>query len=194
MSEKTPQYLDVVSNAFKTASAWRSAFYITGAIAVALAFALVSAAKNTPVILVPQNFAMESGNMKVTTNGEIKGTNSQYLADVALGDLAMILDFTPDTVVTQYQRFMNRLTSSLYGSEKDTLLGQADELKKKGITQSFFPSDVRVTPDGKMVYVKGTQIRYVAGKEMQRAEVRYRVTYTFYKGYLHITDLRQESN
>lgn len=192
MAENSPQYLDVVSNAFKTSSAWRSAFFVSGAIAVALAFALISSAKNTPVVLVPQNFAMESGNMKVTTNGEIRGTSSEYLADVALGDLAMILDFTPDNVVTQYQRFFNRLTSSLYGAEKDTLLGQAKELEKKGITQSFFPSDVRVTPDGKMVYVKGTQIRWTAGKEMQRVNIRYRITYTFYKGYLHISDLRQE--
>lgn len=196
MSDKhppQPQYLDVIANAFKTAQAWKFATFTVGAVAAILAFALVSSTRNTPVVLVPYELATASERMTVTTNGEIKGTSHEYLANIALGDLSLILNFSPDNVVTQHKRFLNRLTEDLYALQKETLLGLADDLKRKGITQSFYPQEVRVTPEGTRVVITGTQIRYMAGKEMQRAPLTYIVSYKVYKGYMHVADLRQEN-
>lgn len=190
---KVPQYLDVIANAFKTTQAWRSAAFVLGAIAVALAFALISATRNTPVVLVPYSLASNTGKMTVTTSGGLRGTSVDYVANVALGDLSLILDFTPDNVQEQYERFLNRVTESLYGSQKDALMAQATDNKGKGITQAFYPSSVRVTPDGTKAYVAGVQIRWVAGREIQRVKLTYVITYQSYKGYLHVADLRQES-
>lgn len=192
--KKPPQYLDVVANAFKTAQAWKAACFFLGAVSLLLAYALVSSARNTPVVLVPYELATSGERMKVTTNGEIKGTSSEYLANVALGDLSLILNYTPDNVITQHKRFLNRVTDELYAQQRETLLGLAAELKKQGITQSFYPSEVRVTPEGTRVLIVGTQVRYMAGKEMQRVQLRYQISYTVYKGFMHVADLHQETN
>lgn len=195
MSEKKPPpYLDVVANAFKTAQAWRTATLVVSAVAVMLAFALVTSARNTPVVLVPEALATSGERMTVTTNGEIRGTSSEYVANVAQGDLSLILNFTPENVITQHKRFLNRLTDDLYNKQKVDLLVQAERLKKDGITQSFFPSEVRVTPEGNRAVIKGTQIRYVAGKELQRDSITYVISYKVYKGYMHVSDLQQDAN
>jgi type IV conjugative transfer system protein TraE len=195
MSEKKPPpYLDVVANAFKTAQAWRTATFVVGAVAIALAFALVSSTRNTPVVLVPESLATSSDRMTVTTNGEIKGTSNEYVANVAMGDLSLILNFTPENVVTQHKRFLNRVTDDLYVQQKETLLAQATQLKSDNITQSFFPSEVRVTPEGNSAVIQGTQIRYVGGKEMQRVSLTYVISYKVYKGYMHVADLHQETS
>jgi type IV conjugative transfer system protein TraE len=195
MSEKKPPpYLDVVANAFKTAQAWRTATFVVGAVAIALAFALVSSTRNTPVVLVPESLATSSDRMTVTTNGEIKGTSNEYVANVAMGDLSLILNFTPENVVTQHKRFLNRVTDDLYVQQKEKLLAQAAQLKSDNITQSFFPSEVRVTPEGNSAVIEGTQIRYVGGKEMQRVSLTYVISYKVYKGYMHVADLHQATS
>lgn len=195
MSEKKPPpYLDVVANAFKTAQAWRTATFVVSTVAVMLAFALVSSARNTPVVLVPEAVATSGERMTVTTNGEIRGTSSEYVANTAMGDLSLILNFTPENVVTQHKRFLNRVTDDLYVQQKESLLAQAEQLKKDNITQSFYPSEVRVAPEGNRAVIRGTQIRYVAGKEMQRVSLTYVISYKVYKGYMHVADLHQETS
>jgi type IV conjugative transfer system protein TraE len=193
MSQKQSQpYLDVVANAFKAKEAWRMATFVVSAVAIMLAFALVQNTRNTPVVLVPHDLASAGTRMKVETNGELRGTSQEYLANAALGDVSLILNFTPDNVQTQYKRFLNRLTEALYGEQKETMLGQAEQLRKDGITQSFNPTDVKVSTAGDRVDVSGTQIRYRAGTELQRANVTYSISYKVYKGYLHVSDLRQK--
>jgi type IV conjugative transfer system protein TraE len=192
--KKPPPYLDVVANAFKTAQAWRTATLVVSAVAVMLAFALVSSARNTPVVLVPEALATSGERMTVTTNGEIRGTSNEYVANVAMGDLSLILNFTPENVVTQHKRFLNRVTDDLYVQQKEALLAQANQLKKDNLTQSFFPSEVRVAPEGNRAVIQGTQIRYVAGKEMQRVSLTYVISYKVYKGYMHVADLHQETS
>lgn len=194
MSEKnkSPQYLDVMANAFKAKEAWRMATFIVSGIAVMLAFGLVNQSRNTPVVLVPMEVATAKGPMEVTTNGVINGTSQEYAANIALGDLSLILNFTPETVQTQYKRFLNRLTDSLYGSQKEALLGQADQLRRDGITQSFFPVEVNVNTASDRVEITGTQLRYRAGTELQRDRITYSISYKVYKGYMHVSDLQQK--
>jgi hypothetical protein len=192
--KKTKPYLDVVANAFSTVQAWRTTTFFLGALAAFLAYQLVHQSQNTPVILVPYDLAANGTNMKVVTNGEIRGTSVEYMANVAMADLGLILNFTPDNVITQYRRFLNRVTESLYGQQSAMLLAQADDLKLKGVTQSFYTSDVRVKADGATVEVEGTQIRYIAGKEMLRSTQTYIISYKVYKGYMHVADLRQKTD
>lgn len=192
MSQQNQPYLDLVANAFRAKEAWRMATFVVSAVAIMLAFALVQNTKNTPVVLVPQDFSSESGRMTVTTNGSIKGSSAEYVANVALGDLSLILNYTPDNVINQHRRFLNRVTEALYAQQKDALVASADVLRKDGITQSFNPTDVRVSVNGDQVTVTGTQIRYRAGTELQRATVTYIISYKVYKGFLHVSDLRQK--
>lgn len=194
MTEKSSKYLDVVANAFSAMQAWRTAALLLSAVIAFLVYALVYQARNTPVVLVPFELATSNKSMKVAVNGEIKGTSFEYMANTAMSDLSLILNFTPDNVISQHQRFLNRVTEELYGQQRENLLAQADEYKRRAMTQSFYPSGVQVSSDSTRVEVSGTQIRWMGGKETLRSKVTYVLTYQVYKGYAHVSDLRQKSD
>jgi type IV conjugative transfer system protein TraE len=194
MSDPKQNYLDSVANAFQTAQAWKTATYTLGAAVIFLVGALIYQQRNTPVVLVPHDLAASSARVTVTTNGEIRGTSSEYMANTAMSDASLILNFIPDNVVTQTTRFLNRLTEDLYGEQREQLLAQAEDFKRRGVTQSFYPSEIKVSPDGTRVQIDGTQLRWVGGKETLRAKLTYVITYKVYKGYLHVADLRQQQD
>lgn len=187
-------FINLSSNAFKAVQAWKFAAFSLGIVAGFLAIALVYQARNLPVVLLPHDLATSDKSMQVPLNGQLRGTSHEYLANAALSDLSLILNFTPDNVETQYRRFLNRLTESLHGQQRETMLAQADDFRRRAVTQSFYPSDVRVSPDFTKVEVSGTQLRWVGGKESVRAAVTYQVTYSMFKGFLHVSDLRQKGD
>jgi type IV conjugative transfer system protein TraE len=189
-----PKFIDLSSNAFKAVQAWRFAALALAATAGLLAIALVYQARNLPVVLIPHDLASSSARMTVPLNGELRGTSFEYMANAGLSDLTLILNFTPENVITQHQRFMNRLTESLYGQQREELLAQAQVFKSRAVTQSFYPTDIKVSADYQKVEVTGTQLRWVGGKESVRSTVTYFVTYSMFKGYLHVADLRQKSD
>lgn len=193
MSDKNPRYLDVVANAFSAMQAWRTASFLMAGVIAFLVFSLVYQARNTPVVLVPYDLASSSKQVKVATNGEIRGTSFEYMANAGLSDLSLILNFTPDNVVSQHQRFLNRVTEDLYGEQREQLLAQADEYKRRSLTQSFFPESIKVSGDSTKVEVSGSQIRWMGGKETLRSRVTYVLSYKVFKGYMHVSDLRQKS-
>lgn len=194
MTDKNSNYMDAVANAFKTAQAWKTATLFMGVAVLMLVYALIYQQRNTPVVLVPHDLATSTGRMTVTTNGEIRGTSFEYMANTAMSDASLILNFLPDNVVTQTTRFLNRLTENLYGQQRETLLAQAEDFKRRGVTQSFYPSEVRVSPDGTRVEIDGTQLRWVGGKETLRTKLTYVITYQVFKGYMHVADLRQKTD
>jgi type IV conjugative transfer system protein TraE len=188
MSKKT--YFDSIANAFNEAKAWRTAAFSLGAAVVFLTGALIFTAQNAPTVLVPHDFATNNGPVKVATNGSIRGTSNEYLVNLALSDIALITNFTPDTVQTQYERFLNRTTQALYGSQGDALRAEAANLKKNATTQAFFPSDkTSVSPDGTRVVATGTLIRWEGDREIIRQSATYVITYSVFKGYFHIKDV-----
>lgn len=194
MADKQPNYLDVVANAFSAAKAWRTATFVLAAVVAFLAYSLVSQQRNTPVVLVPFELATSGRNMQVTTSGELRGTSSEYMANMGLSDLGLILNFTPDNVISQHMRFLNRLTEQLYGQQRENLLAQADDYRRRSMTQSFYPRDVKVSTDSTKVSITGTQIRWIGGKESARSTVTYELTYRIFRGYAHISDLRQATD
>lgn len=192
MAKKT--YLDIIANAFNEAKAWRMAALSLGAAVVFLTGALIFTTQNVPTVLVPHDFAANGARMKVTTNGEIRGTSQEYLVNLAVSDLGLITNFTPDTVVAQYERFLNRTTDSLYGSQAAALRDEAKSLKKESTTQAFFPSaQTRASADGTKVEVSGTLIRWLSDREVIRTSVTYVITYSVFRGYFHVKDVRTKA-
>lgn len=187
-------YIQLTSNAFKAVQAWKFAAFVLAGVSGLLAFSLIYQARNMPVVLVPHDLASSQSRMTVPLNGELRGTSFEYLSNAALSDLSLILNFTPDNVISQHQRFMNRLTEGLYGDQREKLLAEAQTFKSRAVTQSFYPTDVKVSSDFKRVEVTGTQLRWVGGKESVRSTVTYVVTYSMFKGFLHVSDLRQKSD
>jgi type IV conjugative transfer system protein TraE len=193
MAEQTPHYLGATANAARTTQAWKYASFVLGAVVVLLAHALISQARNAPVVLVPFELATSTGKMNVSVNGEMRGTSSEYLANLGLSDLTLILNFIPDNVISQHQRFLNRLTDELFGQQRENLLAQAEDYKNRSITQSFYTSGIKVSADSTKVEISGTQVRWVGGKDI-RTNVTYVLTYKSFKGFMHVSDLRQETD
>lgn len=190
---KDKNLLTISANAFNEIKAWKTATFVVGAVAAVLAFALISSTKNTPIVLLPHQAATDQ-KMTVPLNGEIKGTSVEYLANTALSDLSLILNFTPDNVLLQHQRFLNRVTEELYGLTSKELMAQAASLKTDDVTQSFYPQDVQIKSmdnSSATMTVTGKQIRFLAGKTTMRSDVKYEIKYKMFKGYLHVADLKQ---
>jgi len=182
-------YTEILANAFSEARAWKlTTFVVTGLCAV-LAIALIWQSHTTPVVLVPAGFAETQG--KVTVQPQtFQGTSPDYLAQVALGDLALILTWQPSNVELQYQRFLNRTTSELYQDQNVKLLADALKHRQTGTSQSFYPENVQVDVNSGRVIVDGYLVRWEGDKEVLRTRSRFTVTYRNQKGFLHVADLK----
>ncbi|MBC8737243.1 hypothetical protein F6X40_10530 [Paraburkholderia sp. UCT31] len=187
MSKTT--YLDVVANAFGEAKAWKFACLALGAVCAGLTFGLVYQARNSPVVLVPFNFATMDGKQTVSPNGNFADASPDYLAQIALGDLALVLNWTPDDVLVQYQRFLNRMTPDLYAEQNVSMLAEANDYRTTGTTQSFYPTGARATSKNEVI-VDGTLVRWTGEKESLRMKATYTISYTPFKGFLHVSGLR----
>jgi hypothetical protein len=186
-----PTYLDTIANSINETKAWRLASLVLGASVVFLTGALIFTAQNIPTILVPHDFAVNNERVKVTTNGEIRGTSGEYLVNLALSDISLITNFTPETVQTQYARFLNRTTDSLFANQGATLRAEATSLRKEATTQAFFPNErTRASTEGNKVEVSGTLIRWLSDREIVRQSETYVITYSVFKGYFHVSDIR----
>lgn len=191
MSEN--RYLESVANAFKEAKAWRAATLFLGGVSLLLAYQLVSLARNQAVVLVPYSVATDNARLQVTTNGEIQGTSNEYMANLALADLGLILNFTPENVLTTHKRFLNRLTDSTYKEQESPLLAKAADYKTREVTQSFFPTNVRVSKDRTRVEVDGLLLASLKGTPTLRTTLTYIITYEVFKGYAHVSSVTQKT-
>lgn len=180
--------LDISANAFSEIKAWKTVTVILTALCVCLGFALISASKSTRVIIMPYSVATATGhttvNMQLT--GEIRDTPQEYIANLAIADLGLILNYTPENVETQFRRFLNRLTTPTYGRQSSSLLAEAATVKMKDFSQFFAPASsanakaVVVSYQGNSINVRvsGQLVRMMAGKEVARNTVVYTLTYT----------------
>lgn len=185
-------YLDAVANAFQEAKAWKFACLALGLACSGLAYGIIYQSRNTPVVLVPYNFASAEGPQKVQPTGKGEQTDDAYMVQTALGDLATVLNWTPESVEIQHQRFLNRMTPELYAEQNVKLLTDAGDFKAAATTESFYPVGSRVDRVSHQVAVDGTLVRWTGEKETLRMKVTYKLTYAPYKGYLHVAGLRIE--
>jgi len=183
-------YLDVVANAFQEVRAWKYACLILGIVCFGLCYFLVSAAKNAPMVLIPYDFAVADGPQKIKPGGNDGMGSPDYLSQIALGDLATVLNWTPLSVEVQHQRFLNRMTPNLYAEQNVTLLAQAADFRNNSTTESFYPSGSKADAKGMQTVVDGTLVRWTGEKETLRLKVSYTITYAQYKGYLHVSGLQ----
>jgi type IV conjugative transfer system protein TraE len=185
------KYTDAVANAFSEAKAWRAASVLLGLVVGILAIALVMQSRATPLTLVPMDFATSKGGpITIQPTKDYSESSPDYLAQIALGDLALVLNWTPENVEVQHQRFLNRMTTELYAEQNVSMLTQAAEFKSSSTTQSFYPSTTRVGTKGSQVIVEGTLVRWTGEKESIRAKVIYTISYAKFRGYAHVASLK----
>ena len=185
---KEGKFIGALSNAFSEARAWKLTTFGVGGLAALLAFALVWSSAERPVVLVPAGFAESHG--RVTVSPSTGQSSPGYLSQVALGDLSLALDWEPDDVVTQFRRFLNRLTNSEYAAESISLMSQAHRDQANDASQSFYPNRVYVNLENLSVKVSGMLSRWEGGKRVLHSPVVYRVSYSSEGGYLHVASLK----
>lgn len=193
-SNNTNPFLDQAANANKATSAWKFAAFTMAGLSAFLTVALIYQARNAPTVLVPYGFATAVEVSKVTTNGDINGTSVGYISSLAIADLNLILNMTPDDSIVQTKRFLARVTPELFGAQNENLLAIAEEFRRSATTQAFYPLEAKVSRDGTTVEVSGKQVGYVGGKQVSLNVVTYIVKYTVYKGYFHVADLRPKDS
>jgi len=182
------KFIDSLSNAFSEVRAWKFTTFAAVGLAAVLAFALGVSASDKPVVLVPMGFAESHGRVTVAPSS---GRSSPgYMSQLALGDLSLALDWQPDDVVTQYRRFLNRLTNAEYASENISLMSEAHRDQAHDISQSFFPNRVFVNPQKLTVKVSGVLSRWEGGKQVMHSPVEYTVGYSNEGGYPHVASLK----
>ncbi|MDP3139182.1 MAG: TraE/TraK family type IV conjugative transfer system protein, partial [Burkholderiaceae bacterium] len=189
MSKSNP-HLDVIANAFSEVKAWKAVSVFLALLVVALLYFVVDQARNAPVALITHEMAASKGRIEVAVNGEVTGTNAEYLSLLTRADLGLILNFQPATVITQTSMFLNRLSPDLYAASNVSLLAEAQNNKDAGYSQSFYPdAEIKAFPREGRVEMSGTLVRWQGSKEILRQRVAYEVEYRSLICYFHITKI-----
>lgn len=170
-SSKSPQYSDLVVNAFKSIQAWKAVFVIQSIIIVALLSTLVYTFANPKVLLVPQNFSSEKG-IPVSLGSPF---SPDYMTQVGVGDAYNLLSWTPETIDLQYSKFIARMAPSVSDAQRQVLLAESKQHREEGLTQSFHVA--RYFVKGTSVELHGYLVRAVAGKEIFRGPAAYTISY-----------------
>jgi type IV conjugative transfer system protein TraE len=182
------KYLDALANAFSEARAWKLTTFVVSGLSVFLVVALIWSSADKAVVLVPAGFAESHGRVTVTP---ATGSGSpEYLSQIALGDLALALDWQPNDVIEQYQRFLNRLTDAQYAAQNISLMSEAQHDQANDVSQSFYPDRVYVDPPHLSVKVSGMLTRWQGDKQVLHAPAEYEVRYAGEDGYLHVESLK----
>jgi hypothetical protein len=184
------KYTDILANAFSEIRSWRLTALLLASLCTMLVVALIVQGSSTPVVLVPYGFETSQGPLKVAPGGKFAASDPEYLSQIALGDLGLILNWQPDDVGVQYQRFLNRATSDLYARESVRLLTEAKEHRAQGESQSFYPETTEVDAKDGRVQIDGYLVRWTGDKEVIRAKQRFNVTYRIQKGLLYVANVQ----
>lgn len=182
------KYLDALANAFSEARAWKLTTFVVSGLTVLLAIALVWSSADRAVVLVPAGFAESQGRVHVAPASG--GGSPAYLSQIALGDLALALNWQPDDVIEQYQRFLNRLTDAQYAAQSIALMSEAQRDQANDVSQSFYPDRVFVDPASLSVKVSGMLTRWDGDKQVLHSPAQYQVSYAGEEGYLHVESLK----
>ena len=92
--------------------------------------------------------------------------------------------------MTQYRRFLNRLTNSEYAAENVSLMSQAHQDEANDVSQVFYPNRVYVNPQKFSVRISGVLSRWEGGKQVLHSPVEYKMIYSNEGGYLHVASLK----
>jgi hypothetical protein len=187
---KKPSFTELMSNAFAEIRAWKLTSLVLASLCAVLAICVIYEANSRTTVLIPANVAVLDGPVKVSPSGAFGNTSPNYLSQIALGDLSLILDWQPSNVQLQYERFLNRCTPSLYARENVRLLAKAAKHQAGGESQSFYPDITQVNLKTGQVIVDGYLVRWTGGKQLVKVRQRFIVTYRMQDGYLHVADIQ----
>lgn len=155
------------------AGVWRLAFFSVLILVMGLAITLIYQQVHRPTILIPHQVASATGPMKVEPG---TGDSADYLANLAVADLELLLNWDMTNIEQRYSRFLNRSSKALRQKSEVKLFTEAKEHKKNGENQVFYPNKVRLVGSN-VVEIYGLLVTFVGEKSVVRNDITYLVAY-----------------
>jgi len=131
------KYLGALNGSVFQRNAWMIAFFISLLINVGLTAGLLLKKQSISATFLPpmisQPFQLVDGRY----------TNS-YIEQVATWFLAQTLNYTPSSYKYQMNTFLKHIDPELYGTLRQTLLEEFEDIKRQNRSSTFFVQKVRV--------------------------------------------------
>lgn len=170
MADKKPKYMHTAANLHATGQGWRAATYVVAAVACGLLFMVARLDGAERIVLVPSHFSKRAtGSVVVERNGE-------YASLLARADVSSLLDWTPQTVGSQFTAFLNRCAPALFSRLHTQMLTDARSYRAYDLSEVFY---IR-----KVVFIKPATIqltgwldRYSGTKQVMHAVLTYSLSY-----------------
>jgi len=155
------------------AGVWRTAFMLQLVLVLGLAITLIYQQVHQTTLLIPHQVASASGPIKVEPS---TGENADYLGNLAVADLELLLNWDVGNIEQRYSRFLNRSSKALRQKSEVKLLDDAKLHKKNGENQVFYPNKVRLVGKN-VVEVFGLLVTFVGEKAVVKNDITYLVAY-----------------
>lgn len=166
------RFLKTAGRRAREHNAWKGVSRLLGVINLALVGFLVYQSSTLPAYLVPYGFETANGPVKVAAAGEF---SPEYLTYLAQADLHLLVDYSPDNVEFQTQRFLNRAAPELFASRNIELLAKAKDLRDGGVSQDF--DVIKTTVTEGVVSLNGQLKRWEGEKLIYEGRVTYQIEY-----------------
>lgn len=183
------KFIDRVHNQAKINSAWFFCSIILGVVCVFLAYGLVKISLSKKRTLVPYSFEINKNIVDINDVDE-NFENNDYLYLIAEADIKLFTDWTPATVKTQINRFINRFSSSLRKQENIRLKNYALDKTDTTISQRFI---INTNPKmkGDLVQVTGIFQQWDGSVLVVDEERSYTIGYKYNGGIPYVVSFKQ---
>jgi type IV conjugative transfer system protein TraE len=118
-----------------------------------------------------------------------KDASDSYLKAMAEHTCFTRLNYTPTNVGKQFSAFLKLLDSSAYSVHSSALYKQKENIIQMQVSSAFFPEQVKIDRNKKIIYVSGHLSQWTYDKEFITSERRtYAVKYQINSGRFYVTD------
>jgi hypothetical protein len=155
MSKNNSAWIDYLRNQITYHRSWVLAALLMGIANIFLSVKLIDLLDRSVNVLVPYNVNNATGPIRVTGLLEEDGA---YIGTIGEADIRLMFEWKPNTVLTSYQRILNRMTPALRAKYEVELLAKGEELSKIEKSQAFFPEATNIK--GGVVTVSGVLRRW----------------------------------
>lgn len=102
---------------------------------------------------------------------------------------SLSLTYTPTTVLEQFTEFLKLVHPSVYGKFETAFLKQADIVRLTLVSSVFYPENIKIDRNNKVILVSGklTQID-ARGSKIRDDKVTYRIKYDIDLGRFYVVD------
>lgn len=103
--------------------------------------------------------------------------SNEYLTILTRNIMDLVLNITPDTVISEHHEVLKFVTPSAYAELKTKLNDISKIITNNDISQNFFIHDIRIMHSKKIVFVSGSLVEYIDKTLSNTTQQIYKLTY-----------------